>query len=117
MPPTSGPYSPWLIATGPYRHPIPPEIQVSLLRHGDILVQYPPSTTTPIRTILEDAARWRPDKVVVAPNPDINAGIALTAWQRIETLPTTDLAAMRRFITALAGRYASGWSHGASPCA
>ena len=116
VPPTSGPYSPWLISTGPYRHPIPAEIQVSLLRYGDILVQYPPSTAASIRAILEDAARWRPDKVVVAPSPDIKTGIALTAWQRIETLPAPDPRAIRRFITALAGRYAGGWPPDASPC-
>ena len=117
VPPTSGPYSPWLIATGPYRHPIPPEIQVSLLRHGDILVQYPPSSSASVRAMLENAARWRPDRVVVAPNSGLHTGVALTAWQRIETLPAPDLAAIRRFISALAGRYSNSWPRGSSSCA
>jgi Protein of unknown function (DUF3105) len=85
-PPTPGPHLPWIVSVGVYREPIADEFQVHLLEHGDVLIQYPVATTSEIRDRLEGFARWRPDKVLVAPNPAVHSGVALTAWQRIDLL-------------------------------
>jgi hypothetical protein len=116
QPPTSGPHLPWIIATGVYRAPIPEELQVHLLEHGNVLVQYPIDAPDALRRQLETVARIRPDKVVVAPYPKLRSAIALTAWQRLELLPGYDRGAIERFVTGLAGRYVHGWVPGASAC-
>jgi hypothetical protein len=115
-PPTSGPHLPWIIATGVYRAAIPEELQVHLLEHGNVLVQYPVDAPERLRQQLEAIVRMRPDKVVVAPYPKLRGGVALTAWQRLELLPGYDRPAIERFVTALAGRYDHGWVSGADAC-
>jgi hypothetical protein len=114
-PPTSGPHMPWIISTGVYRSPVPEEYQIHLLEHGNVLVQYPTGAPAQIRTELERFARRRSD-VVVAPNDEVDRGVALSAWQRIELLREYDERRVERFISALARRYDHGWADGASDC-
>jgi Protein of unknown function (DUF3105) len=114
-PPTSGPHMPWIISTGVYRSPVPEEYQIHLLEHGHVLVRYPTAAPAQIRTELERFARRRPD-VVVAPSGEVDRGVALTAWQRIELLRAYDERRVERFIDALARRYNHGWADGASDC-
>lgn len=104
---------PWLISSGVYDNPIPPEYQVHLLEHGKVLVQYPAAASKSTRTDIERFARRRSDFVVAAPSRDVRRGVALTAWQRIELLPEYDASRVQRFVDALAGRYIHG---GASDC-
>ncbi|MGW4210279.1 DUF3105 domain-containing protein [Lentzea sp. NPDC004789] len=115
-PPTSGPHMPWMISVGVYSEAIPDEYQVHLLEHGNVLVQYPTDTPADTRDALEQIARWRPDKVVVAPNPALSGTIGVTAWQRIDLLDRFDDQRIRNFVTALAGRYDHGWQPGAGDC-
>lgn len=116
QPPTSGPHLPWIIATGVYREPIPDELQVHLLEHGNVLVQYPPDAPEALRRQVEDVARKHPNHVVVAPDTRLRGGVALTAWQRIQLLAGYDRSAVERFVSALAGRYDHGWVAGAGDC-
>jgi hypothetical protein len=115
-PPTSGPHMPWIISAGVYDEPVANEYQVHLLEHGHVLLQYPAGDPAKVRRALEDLARERPDEIVVAPNPDVRTGIALTAWERIDLLPGYDERRIRRFTDTLIGRYDHGWSPGAASC-
>jgi hypothetical protein len=115
-PPTSGPHMPWIISTGVYTAPIPPEYQIHLLEHGNVLIQYPIAAAADTRRELERFARRRPDVVVVAPSGDVDRGVALTAWQRIDLLPAYDAQRIERFVDTLAGRYVHGWVDHASDC-
>ncbi len=47
-PPTSGPHSPRVVIPGIYRAPIPPELQVHILEHGHVLLQYAATTSHPL---------------------------------------------------------------------
>jgi hypothetical protein len=116
-PPTSGPHMPWIISGGVYRQPVADEYQVHLLEHGKVLIQYPVGSPAATGRRLEGFARRHPDKVVVAPSGHVPAGIALTAWTRLDRLPGYDERRIRRFIDALGGRYDHGWSAGAGECA
>jgi hypothetical protein len=78
------------------------------LEHGKVLVQYPEATSATTRSLLERIARRRSDVVVVAPSRAVERGVALTAWQRIETLPAYTAERIQRFVDALAGRYDHG---------
>ena len=102
--------------------PMPKWLQVHLLEHGNVLLQYnctcpdisgalaqlattynnrelPAGQTvfTPetIQAILEHGAG-----VVVAPYPPMKSKIALTAWRRLETLDAFDQTTIMRFINA-----------------
>jgi hypothetical protein len=116
VPPTSGPHVPWVAAPGVYREPIPDEIQVHDLEHGHVLIQY--ARTTPRRDVdrLERIARRHLRDVVVAPYDGLRAGIALTAWGRVEYLRAPDPRRIERFVRAFAGRYDHGWQDGATGC-
>ena len=116
-PPTSGPHMPWIISGGVFRRPVADEYQVHLLEHGKVLVQYPVGAPAATARRLEGFARRYPDKTVVAPSAHVPAGVALTAWQRIDLLPGYDERRIVHFIDALAGRYDHGWAKGAGDCA
>ena len=116
VPPTSGPHMPWLISPGVYDATIPDEYQVHLLEHGKVLIQYPEAMSATTSRLLERFGRRRSDVVVVAPSRAVERGVALTAWQRIETLPAYAPERIQRFVDALAGRYDHGWSAHASDC-
>jgi hypothetical protein len=115
LPPTSGPHVPQTVAPGVYREPIPDELQVHALEHGHVLVQYAPATPAGEVRVLEGTARRHPRAVIVAPYPGLEAGIALTAWGRLERLDTLDPGAVEAFVRAFAGRYDHGWQDGRAP--
>lgn len=116
IPPTSGPHVPFVVAPGVYRSPIADEIQLHDLEHGHVLVQYARSLPKDEVKALESIARRYPRDVVVAPYPKLRSGVALTAWGRIERLPSDDTTKIRTFVKALAGRYVHGWRGGARVC-
>ncbi|GAA0594165.1 DUF3105 domain-containing protein [Kribbella sandramycini] len=115
-PPTSGPHSPRVVIPGIYRSPIPPELQVHILEHGHVLLQYAPGTSPADIDRLERVGRRHPRDVVVAPHPTLSTGIALTAWQRLQKSPTIDADAIESFVTKVAGRYDHQWRNGATDC-
>jgi hypothetical protein len=121
-PPTSGMhlemFAPALINT----KPLPKYIQVHLLEHGNVLMQYNcdcpdiagalaqiatgynnqqlPSGQTQFTS--EDIERIQDGGkgVIVAPYPNMKYKIALTAWTRLEPFETVDQPGMIRFINA-----------------
>ncbi len=96
-PPTSGPHSPSPAPCGIYRQPVPDIAQVHDLEHGVIVVQYDPELSDPERAQLEEFGRDAPSHVIVAPREGMDSRIAVTAWTRLMTLETVDLAAIEGF--------------------
>jgi hypothetical protein len=99
-PPTSGwHYADAVAPPGISASPIPNEVQVHNLEHGEIMVQYDcPSGCPEIVSALEAIVRTYPKKVVLAPYPGIGRPIALTAWGKLAYLDSVDEAFIRRFI-------------------
>jgi hypothetical protein len=108
VPPTSGPHVPQTVAPGVYTQPLAEEIQVHVLEHGHVLIQYgaelPPAQLSELRTV----ARRHPRDVVLAPYPPVGRGVALTSWGRVARLTTADERQIEAFIDAFAGRYVHG---------
>ncbi|MFC4150116.1 DUF3105 domain-containing protein [Micromonospora mangrovi] len=116
MPPTSGPHSPRVVIPGVYRAPIREELQVHVLEHGHVLVQYAPDVPPADVRALERLGRRHLRDVVVAPYPALGHGIGLSGWQRLQRLDTLDERTVEEFITTVAGRYDHDWQHGATDC-
>ena len=112
-PPTSGPHMPGIAPWGFYDKPIPKEYQVHNLEDGGVLIQYNcPQGCPDLLKKLEGVFfkyKKRAEKekrymhLIVAPYPDMNARIALTAWTRIDTFTEFDEARIDRFIEAYVG--------------
>lgn len=105
-PPTSGTHSPTWERCGIFTEPVLEEIQVHNLEHGFVNIQY---NTDDVALIgqLEAAARQLPDwpnYYMFAPYPDMDATIALTAWNRVLYLDEVDDAVMEEFADAYLAR-------------
>ena len=83
-PPSSGKHYPSPAPVGLYTAPIQDERQVHNLEHGHVMVQYRGISKDQIDQ-LEELVKKDPKKVVLAPYPDMNAAVALTAWGKIQT--------------------------------
>jgi len=114
-PPTSGPH--WNIAGeapvawGIYDRPIPDEAQIHDLEHGGIMIQYNCSDCPELVSQLKDlydrytASNKLPlfpnsTKIVIAPYPDMSTRIAVTAWNRIDTMDKFDEERIVKFLNA-----------------
>lgn len=99
-PPTSGwHYADAVAPPGITASPIPNEVQVHNLEHGEIMIQYDcPSGCPETVAALEAIVRTYPKKVVLAPYPGIGRPIALTSWGKLAYLDRVDEAFIRRFI-------------------
>jgi hypothetical protein len=99
-PPTSGwHYADAVAPPGISASPIPNEVQVHNLEHGEIMIQYDcPSGCPETVAALEAIVRTYSKKVVLAPYPGIGHPIALTAWGKLAFLDKVDEAFIRRFI-------------------
>ena len=103
-PPTSGPHTPYLADWGVHKIPVPLEIQVHNLEDGGVMVQY--ACEKPCDELVKqlEALAAKHDRLIVAPYPLMNSKIALTAWQRIETLDSFDEKRINDFIQAYIGK-------------
>jgi len=121
-PPTSGPHRELFSDVFSSPIPLPKYVQVHLLEHGNVLLQYNcscPDIATALSSIalqydskLIPANELQPlpadvqnaeDQgmaVIVAPYPHMKSKIALTAWTRLATLPAVDKARIISFINA-----------------
>lgn len=115
-PPTSGPHSARVVIPGIYRKPVPEELQVHVLEHGHVLLQYGPEVPEADIRKLERIGRKYSRDVVVAPYPALGRGISLTGWQRLQRLEVLDERAVEDFVTKVAGRYDHVWRDGATDC-
>jgi hypothetical protein len=98
-PPTSG----WHYANwekwGVHTDPIPAGLQIHNLEHGGIMVQYncPDGCPELVEQLKGIVDRYRA-KVILAPYPDMDTRIALTAWTWIDQFDEFDEARIRAFI-------------------
>jgi len=105
--------------------PLPKYLQVHLLEHGNVLMQYSckcpdiagalaqiaalynnrqlPAGQTEFTTELVQGIEERGSGVIVAPYPGMKYKIALTAWTRLEPFSAIDEPAMIKFINAYIG--------------
>jgi hypothetical protein len=112
-PPTSGPHMPGIAPWGMYDRPIPKEYQVHNLEDGGVLVQYscPKGCPDLIKKLeamfLKYKKRAESEKkykhLLIAPYPQMDSRLALTAWTRIDKLNEYDEARINRFIEAYIG--------------
>ncbi len=112
-PPTSGPHMPGIAPWGAYNQPIPKEYQVHNLEDGGVLIQYScpkgcPEITKKLEALFQKyKKRTETDPkykhLIIAPYPQMDTRIALTAWTRLEKLNDFDEARIDRFIDAYIG--------------
>ncbi|MGC9467401.1 MAG: DUF3105 domain-containing protein [Anaerolineae bacterium] len=102
-PPTSGPHYTSLARWGIHTEPIPNELQVHNLEDGGIMVQYncPDGCPDLVAQLADVVERY--DHVILAPYPDMESRIALTAWGRIDRLESFNEGRIVRFIEAYQG--------------
>ncbi len=103
-PPTSGPHVPYKVDWGVHSTPISPEIQVRHLEEGGVLLQYncPEGCADLIQKLTDLSNEYAP--LLVAPYPYLTGKIALTAWERIDTLDEFDEKRIKAFIGAYIGK-------------
>lgn len=100
-PPTSGPHYSSIAAWGIHDTPIPNELQVHNLEDGGVMVQYNcDGDCTDLVLQLTDIVERFDDQVILAPYYDMTHKIALTAWNRLETLDAFDEDQIVKFIKA-----------------
>ena len=99
-PPTSGwHYADQVASPGVHVDPIPNEVQVHNLEHGEIMVQYDcPTDCKEMVAALEAIVRTYPKKVLLAPYPGTGHPITLTSWGRVKYLEAVDEAVIRKYI-------------------
>ena len=117
VPPASGPHDPSPLRFGVYTSPPPISQVLHSLEHGAVAIWYDPGVSPEEVRRIEDFyqrtdAAVGASKVIVAPYdypeqgdagrlPD-GVGMALTAWHRLRTCSSTDLAVAFDFTTRLA---------------
>jgi hypothetical protein len=103
-PPNSGPHYTMLAPWGIHTDPIPNELQVHNLEDGGVMVQYNcPESCPDLVAQLTDVVERYDRFVILAPYPQMEARIALTAWGRIDTFESFDEVRIVRFIDAYQG--------------
>jgi len=119
-PPTSGPHKELFSSQFVNPNPLPPYVQVHLLEHGNILLQY--NCTCPdiaaslasiayeydSKSIAQNELQPTPDEVqaaeeqgkavIVAPYPSMRTRVAVTAWTRLGALSSADKTKIESFI-------------------
>ena len=102
-PPTSGPHVSFRARWGVYDEPLPGELQIHSLEDGGVVVQYNRSVDAETVSDLTGIVRRYRDSVILAPYPDMESPIALTAWTRIQKLQEFDRDEIERFINTYRG--------------
>jgi hypothetical protein len=106
-PPTSGPHYTSLASWGVHNTTVPKELQVHNLEDGGVILQYNcryldkrdcDELVANLTRIMDGY-----DRVILAPYPDMDKVIALTAWGRIDKFDKFDESRIRRFIEAYIG--------------
>ena len=104
-PPTSGPHYNGIAPWGIHNTPIPNELQVHNLEDGGVMVQYScPEGCNNLVTQLTNLVERYDHDVILAPYPDMESRIALTAWNRLETLDEFDEDRIIKFIKTYRGQ-------------
>ncbi|MEE8390435.1 MAG: DUF3105 domain-containing protein [Anaerolineae bacterium] len=103
-PPTSGPHYTQMARWGIHAEPIPNELQVHNLEDGGVMVQYNcPEGCEDLVAQLADIVSRYDEHAILAPYPEMESRIALTAWGRIDTFDRFDEERIVKFIEAYQG--------------
>ena len=105
-PPTSGAHAPSWVDCGIHAEPILDEFQVHNLEHGFVIIQYNTEDETMVSNIKEVAEgldQW-PHYYILAPYPELENTIALTAWGIAQYMDTVDVSTIETFAKAYRGR-------------
>jgi hypothetical protein len=115
-PPSGGPHWPVWAARGKYTAAIPRELYVHNLEHGWVVLSYRCKSACPdVVAALEKAFDDAQDnycvangdglsRVLLAPDPDLETPIALSAWGATYTATCIDPTSIAEFIAARIGR-------------
>ena len=103
-PPTSGPHYNSKAPDGIHAEPIADELQVHNLEDGAVIIQYdcPGGCDELVAQLAELVSRY-PSELILAPYPEMESRIALTAWGRIYRLEDFDEERIISFIDAYRG--------------
>jgi len=101
-PPTSGPHFEGHVEQKISSKPVPKEIMVHEMEHGGVFILYNCKNCEDLIAKLEKIARSY-DNVLMAPYPEMESKIALTAWGRLAKLDDYDEKTITRFIKSHAG--------------
>lgn len=104
LPPASGWHYEDTAEWGIHNEPIADELQIHNLEHGGVMVQYKPGIDAAIIEKLKTVVSNYKSKVILAPYPNLDTNIALTAWGRIDKFGDFDEARIRNFIDAFRNR-------------
>ncbi len=99
-PPTSGQHFAQTARWGIHDEPVPNENQVHNLEHGGIVIQYNDSVSAEQISELEGIANQCDVKLILAPRPDMEQPIAVTAWTHYQNFDLVDRDAIQEFIDA-----------------
>ena len=99
-PPTSGPHQPVPDLVGLQDQPLPRPVQVGVIEDGGILVQYDPAAFADT----SELAALADGVVVIAPNPDLDDPVVLTAWTAKQTCSTVAPEAVASFVEDRQGK-------------
>lgn len=105
-PPTSGPHYTYLARWGVHNVSVPEELQLHNLEDGGIIIQYNcAGLENTCEELVGNLSRIveRYDKIILAPYPNMDSVIALTAWGRIDKFNEFDEERIVRFIGAYIG--------------
>ncbi len=97
-PPTSGPHEADWIRSGIYKEPQNEGKLIHSLEHGYVVVHYASSAAQLVPQLEEIARRKALKKLIVVSRPQLNTGIALTAWTYLDVFDDFDEKRIERFI-------------------
>jgi hypothetical protein len=100
FPPTSGSHSTKIVDYGYYENPLPFELLVHNLEHGDIIIYYKPSVTNDTKEHLQYIGELthKGSGVIVVPNEKIEGEVVATAWTKRMILSTFNEEKIGKFI-------------------
>lgn len=110
LPPTSGPHFAFVAAPGIYREPVPEGLAVHAMEHGHVVIWYSPDIAASDVAVLTDVARRHPADVILTPYRRLAAGVAVTSWGCLGSLPSVDGPQVEAFVRVLRDRYDHGWT-------
>ena len=103
-PPTSGPHVGNLANWGVHHAPIPDELQVHNLEDKGVVIQYhcPKECPDLVEKLAAIVKRYN-EYLILAPRPNMDKRIVLTAWGKIDKFDEFDEARILRFIKRFRG--------------
>ena len=107
-PPTSGPHDPVPVNWGIYDEPQLKEKLVHSMEHAGVVIWYNCPDCEDLINNLKGVAQGylnQGRRIVMTPYSDMDTGIAITSWTRLDRMTDFDEVRIQRFIEAHEGRY------------